>query len=218
MTRIIKLRILPALIFLIMYVSSFTLRVKEVGKEKEIKITKERMPVILSFWHGRLFYIPYYFRKTSHKWRILISASGDGEMITQTISWFGYGKVRGSSFKDAAKALIGLKRAVDEGYSVAMIADGSRGPCEKMQMGALMVSKLSGAAALPFTVAFSKYWKIKSWDRFLFPKPFSKVVVIYGDPVFVPPDCSPEVLEEKRIELEENLTRITNEADHFFLS
>jgi len=216
MMKFIKLRVLPVLAFMIMYVISFTLRVKEIGKEKEAKLIKEGKPVILSFWHGRLFYIPYYFRKTSSRWRILISSSNDGEMITQTISWFGYGKVRGSSFKDARRALIGLKRAVDEGYSVAMIADGSRGPCEKMQMGALMVSKLSGAAAIPFTVTFSKYWKMKSWDRFLLPKPFSEAVVIYGDPVVVPPDSPSEILEEKRIELEENLTQITNEADHFF--
>ncbi|VAX16712.1 Protein of unknown function DUF374 [hydrothermal vent metagenome] len=216
--RLVKLRILPVLAFLIMYIVSFTLRLKEVGKEKEKQITREGKPVILSFWHGRLFYIPYYYRKASSGWRILISASDDGEMITRTISWFGYGKVRGSSFKNARRALIGLKRAVDEGYSVAMIADGSRGPCEKMQMGALMVSKLSGAAAIPFAIAFSNCWKMKSWDRFLFPKPFSKVVVIYGDPVIVPPDCASAVLEEKRVELEENLSRITDEADHFFLS
>jgi len=214
--KIVNTYIVPPIAYLLILVISFTLRREETGKAHEAQAKASGKPTILSFWHGRLFYFPYYFWKSNKTWKILSSPSVDGEIIARTLSFFGYGVVRGSTFKNARKALRELKRHTDDGYNTVLIADGSRGPALKLQSGALMVSKLTGAYALPVTVSFDRYWNLKTWDRLMIPKPFSKVIVSFGEPVTVPEKCDSATLEEKRIELEKTLLRITEEADNYF--
>jgi hypothetical protein len=97
-----------------------------------------------------------------------------------------------------------------------LIADGSRGPVYKLQPGSLLLSKLTGSPALPITVSFSRHWTLGTWDRLMIPKPFAKVVVVYGEPVYAPRDCGEEEMEIKRVEMETRLLSITKRADSFF--
>lgn len=220
MKKILNTYIAPPLLFLLMYAISLTLRVREVGKEKERKLEADGAPIIYVFWHGRLFFCPYYFRTRSTRpaseYSILVSPSVDGEIIARVLSMFGYGVIRGSSFKSARKGLRELVRSVDEGNCAVLIADGSRGPAERLQPGSLMLSKLTGRTVIPLTMSFSSRWTLGSWDRMMIPKPFSEVVVVYGDPAFVPAGAGAEGLERKRQELEVTLRSITKQADGYF--
>jgi lysophospholipid acyltransferase (LPLAT)-like uncharacterized protein len=206
--------IVPPVVSVLIRLISVTLRVTVVGAEHEAKILADGRPRILSFWHGRLFYLPHHYRKSAGDWEILVSPSGDGEIIARTLATFGFGIVRGSSFKSATKALMALRRHVEEGKSAVLIADGSRGPREALQPGALMVSKLAGGApTLPITTAFSKQWTLKTWDKLAIPKPFAAAVVVYGEPVVCPKDADSEQLEAARAKLEAELHRITRLAE-----
>lgn len=215
MKRFLHAYVIPPLACALIYVISATLRVTEAGKDMEDELEKEGGPIIYTFWHGRLFYYPYYYKRRE-RYRILVSPSVDGEIIARTLALFGFGITRGSSFKNSRAALRELKRSLDEGYSTVLIADGSRGPRHALQPGALMLAKLTGRPALPMTVSFSSYWTINSWDRLIIPKPFAKAVVIYGPPVRVDGGCGAEELEAKRRELENTLLEITELADNFF--
>ncbi|NOY63447.1 MAG: lysophospholipid acyltransferase family protein [Gammaproteobacteria bacterium] len=209
--------VVPKLIFVLIYSLSTTLRLTVLNRRYEEEIRKKKgQPLALSMWHNRLLYLPYHFRKQSDRFHILTSASGDGEMNARVMGLFGYGVVLGSSFKNAVKAVLALKRLVNAGNSVVLVADGSRGPIYQMQPGALLISKLTGAPALPVAVAFSRYWSLKTWDRLRVPKPFAKVVVIYGEPVTCPADADAELLQERQSLLESRLRAITAQADDYF--
>ena len=220
MKKFLHSYVIPVFAYALIYLVSKTLRLREEGKDIERGLEREGKPIIYAFWHGRLFYCPYYYKTRSphpvSHYKILVSPSVDGEIIARTLSLFGYGVARGSSYKSARRGLMELRKSVEEGFSAVLIADGSRGPAYHAQPGSLMLSKLTGRPVLPFTVSFSKHWTMKSWDKMMIPKPFSEVVIIYGAPVSVPGDCDAATLEEKRSELERTLRGITERADSYF--
>ncbi|MBI5815287.1 MAG: lysophospholipid acyltransferase family protein [Nitrospinae bacterium] len=216
MKKFINTYVIPPIAYLLIRVFSITLKLYEEGTEHERKLLGEGKGAALVFWHGRLFYLAHYYLNATGRFKTLVSPSADGEIIARLLAMFGYGVVRGSSFKNAAGALLTLTRCVKNGYWPALIGDGSRGPLHKLQPGGVMISKLSGRPALPVTVSFSRYWTLPSWDRMMIPKPFSKAVVIFGEPVSVPADCDSAGLEAKRKELEAALVRITQRADGYF--
>lgn len=204
------------LVFAILYLVSMTLRLYEEGKHIEQRLVDEGKPYVLTLWHGRLPYLAYYYRKTPGRFMPLASPSADGEIVSRVLAMFGYRVVRGSSYKRPAPSLLTLARGLKAGFVPALIADGSRGPLYKLQPGSLMLSKLTGCPALPITVSFSRYWTLATWDRLMIPKPFSKVVVVYGEPVYVARDCGEEEMERKRVEMETSLLSITKVADNYF--
>lgn len=204
------------LVFAILYLVSMTLRLYEEGKQIEQRLADEGKPYVLAVWHGRLPYLAYYYRKTPERFMPLVSPSADGEIVSRVLGMFGYRAVRGSSYKNPVPSLLALARGLKAGFVPGLIADGSRGPIYKLQPGSLSLSKLTGAAAVPVTVSFSRYWTLGAWDRMMIPKPFSKVVVIYGEPVYAPRDCGEEDMERKRVEMETRLLSITKRADSYF--
>jgi lysophospholipid acyltransferase (LPLAT)-like uncharacterized protein len=109
-----------------------------------------------------------------------------------------------------------IVRKVHGGYHAAFTPDGPRGPRYTVQPGIVAVAKTTGAAILPVT--YSARWKkvFRSWDAFLMPLPFSRVVVVYGEPIYVSASASPTVFQAKRHEVETSLRHITEMADHYF--
>jgi lysophospholipid acyltransferase (LPLAT)-like uncharacterized protein len=153
-----------------------------------------------------------------HRQRItaLVSRSQDGAFVSQVLQRFGVHVTRGSSSRGGAQALLEIVRKVRSGYHAALTPDGPRGPRYVVQPGIVAVAKKTGAAILPVT--YSARWKkvFRSWDAFLMPLPFSRVVVIYGEPIYVSARASPAVFQAKRQEVETSLRHITEMADHYF--
>ena len=110
----------------------------------------------------------------------MISEHRDGEIIAQIAERLGYTTVRGSSSRGGGRALIGLMRAIESGRDGAVTPDGPRGPAHVFAPGAAIASQRTGAALLPVRASASRAWRLKSWDRFLVPKPFARVRVVYG--------------------------------------
>jgi len=170
--------------------------------------------VLLACWHGRMLYFPHlYYRQ---RFTILVSHSKDGEVVSQVLQRFGAHVTRGSSSRGGAQALREIVRKVRSGYHAALTPDGPRGPRYQVQPGIVAVAQQTGAAIVPVT--YSARWKkvFRSWDAFLMPLPFSRIVVIYGQPIYVPASASPAVFEAKRHEVETSLRHITEMADHYF--
>ena len=170
--------------------------------------------VLLACWHGRMLYFPHlYYRQ---RFTILVSHSKDGEFVSQVLQRFGAHVTRGSSSRGGAQAMREIVRKVRSGYHAALTPDGPRGPRYQVQPGIVAVAQQTGAAIVPVT--YSARWKkvFRSWDAFLMPLPFSRIVVIYGQPIYVPASASPAVFEAKRYEVETSLRHITEMADHYF--
>src|SRR5688572_4421955 len=157
-------------------------------------------PVIWAFWHNRLFLIPFIFRKHFPQTRgaALTSLSKDGEILAAYIGRFGIESVRGSSSRGGRAALIALKRALDAGAVAAITPDGPRGPCYALQPGILKLAQLTGAVILPVHIHYSRAWRLKSWDRFIIPKPFARVVLTFDPPLEVPRAETDEGFEARR--------------------
>ncbi|HJM82380.1 MAG TPA: lysophospholipid acyltransferase family protein [Nitrospinota bacterium] len=215
MKSIFNIYVAPFLAYWLLRLLSFTLRLELVGEEIEVQLRK-RGPTILLLWHGRLLYYPHHYRNRSHEFNLLVSPSSDGEIMARVLTAFGFQTIRGSSYSKARSALRELKRSTDNGNCTAMIADGSRGPVYKLQSGALMLAKLTGAPILPTAVSFSNRWTLNSWDKLMIPKPFSKVIFMYEKPVYVPSNCSSAKLKKIRVGLEKTMIEMTARADTWF--
>lgn len=158
--------------------------------------------IIWILWHNRIFTQPIIYRKyLKHRAiSVLTSASKDGAMIAQTVRRFGLGAVRGSSSKRAAQAGAELVGCLKSGSDIGITPDGPRGPCYKLALGPVKLSQLTGTPISAIHGIYSSYWELKSWDRFRIPKPFSKVVVCFGELLSINPTA--EDLEAERIRTE----------------
>ena len=90
--------------------------------------------------------------------------------------------MRGSSSRKGASAIRQLAEVIAQGKDVMITPDGPRGPAYELGQGIVFLAQQSGAAVVPVNLEYSSCWRLKSWDRFILPKPFSKVRVIFGAP------------------------------------
>jgi lysophospholipid acyltransferase (LPLAT)-like uncharacterized protein len=135
--------------------------------------------VIFMLWHGEL--LPLLWHHRSEDIAVLISEHRDGEIIARIAESLGYATVRGSTTRGGGRALIALMRAIDEGRDAAVTPDGPRGPAHVFAPGAAIAAQRTGALLVPIRAAASRAWRLKSWDRFVIPKPFARVQVTYGE-------------------------------------
>lgn len=143
----------------------------------------EEKPIILALWHGQML-VPLWHHR-GQDIGILISEHRDGEIIAQIAESLRLRTVRGSTSRGGGRALIGLVRALAEGHDVAITPDGPRGPAGSFAPGALVAAQRSGAPIIAIGVHAPRAWRLRSWDRFLIPKPFSRVHIAYSEPAYV---------------------------------
>ena len=189
-----------------------TLKVRELGLEHVEPFWKEKSPLIYTVWHGRMLLIPYLYGAV-HGVHVMASRHRDGELVSRFVQGFGFRPVRGSTTRGGAAALRALARRLQAGEEVAVIPDGPLGPRYVVQPGVVTLGKISGAPIVPMSVGAGRGWTLRSWDEFLIPGPFSKLIVIFGEPIRVPPHADRTVQEERRKCLEESLRDLTWEAD-----
>jgi lysophospholipid acyltransferase (LPLAT)-like uncharacterized protein len=134
--------------------------------------------VIFALWHGEL--LPLLWHQRGENVAIVISEHRDGEIIARIAESLGYATVRGSSSKGGSRALIGLMREIDAGRDGAITPDGPRGPARIFAPGAAIAAQRTGALIAPIRAQASRAWRLRSWDRFLIPKPFARVRVSFG--------------------------------------
>lgn len=188
-----------------------SLWVKTLRVEVEF-LSQPQFPSIVTFWHGRMFLLPFVLREYAEKVAVLISRHRDGELIAQIVERMGFKTVRGSAGKGKGgeRAFKEMVKLIEEGYIVAITPDGPRGPREVVKPGVAKLAVKTGAPVYPLT--FSAEWKFRlnSWDRFLVPLPFSKCRVVLGEPINLQAFRSEESL---RSEIELKLRELTEKAD-----
>ncbi len=170
-------------------------------------------PIIAVLWHNRIPVLADFFpRRLQRQSAGLASASRDGEAAARVLKAFGYQAVRGSSSRGGFEALLGLRKKLDEGVSVALTVDGPRGPKYEVHPGAVLLAEQTGVPIVPFALRSPRRWELKGWDRMQIPKPFSRVEFIIGEPLHVPPDLTPEQRREWCEKVREALLAITDDS------
>jgi len=153
-----------------------------------------------AIWHNRLLIFPLILRRffPNRRGAALISASRDGDLLTDAIRHFGYEVIRGSSSRLGASAILQLTEELASGRDVVITPDGPRGPAYELGPGIVFLAQKSGASVLPMNLEYSRCWRLGSWDRFIIPQPFSKVRVLISQAHHVEPTGTPEEFETER--------------------
>ena len=171
----------------------------------------EERPFIYSFWHNCVFPAAYLWRKL--KIRVMTSQSFDGEYIARIIQKFGFVPVRGSSTRGGVRALLGMRRETDQGWTVAFTIDGPRGPRYVAKPGPVLLARTTGVPMVVFHIALEKAWTLNTWDQLMIPKPFSRALMRISRRMPVPPQASDQEMERIHEELQAALDRVREFAE-----
>jgi hypothetical protein len=215
-TQRLILAVAPRVVWLLLWIVSRTWRFEEIAEEGVTPLIGGlgAGAEIFCFWHQCVLPCTVYFRRTGAT--ILISRSFDGELITRILELFGFHAVRGSSSRGAREGLLGLKQVIDSGTPAIFTADGPRGPIYQTKMGPIKLAQMTGARIGAFHLQPERAWVMKSWDRFLIPKPFTRIAVSWARWTYVPVDLPIEEFETKREELNAAIERARlNALEHF---
>jgi lysophospholipid acyltransferase (LPLAT)-like uncharacterized protein len=191
------------------------LLVRLVGSTLRFQITLEEgsladggrvaLPGIYCFWHRAMIPSAYHFRNMQIA--IMISRSFDGECIARIAQKLGFRPVRGSSSRGGAGALLGMREELELGHPAVFTADGPRGPIYVAKRGPVLLAQRTGYKICCFHVAVERAWILKSWDRMMIPKPFSRASFYITSPLAVPADATDAQLEESLRELQVAMDR-----------
>ena len=166
---------------------------------------------ILAFWHECV------LMSLHSRWRaptkVISSRSKDGEIVARIVARFGAETARGSSSRGGETALREILRDLRRGKNVALTPDGPKGPRREAKPGVVFVAQASGIPIVPFHFTAKRKRLLRSWDRHIVPKPFSKAIFIYGEPIFVPRDGDPEAW---RATIESAMNALAEEAERDF--
>ena len=184
-----KARLLGTLLGIVLRVWWWTVRLEIRGAEHI-----EAAPVVpIALWHGRIHGSLYGFFRVERGQSVaaMFSNSPDGELAARALAVFGLGSVRGSTGKGGGQALEVMIRRVREGrlQYPALTVDGPRGPARRAKPGIVRLARALGAPVVPLSFSASRVWVLRSWDRTVLAKPFSRIVVEFGEPLrFDDPD------------------------------
>jgi lysophospholipid acyltransferase (LPLAT)-like uncharacterized protein len=183
----LTLAIVPRLASFTIRCLGVTLRYQDVVDEGAATGYGNPTAAVYVLWHRSLLACAWRFRNRNIA--ILISESFDGELIARTVQRLGFLPVRGSSSRSGAPGLRNMERAFRAGHNCAITADGPRGPIFIAKPGAAQLATLVGSDVGAFYVLPVRAWQLRSWDRFLIPKPFSRVFVTWPRRVSADPDA-----------------------------
>jgi len=167
-------------------------------------------PCLLCFWHNRILGITYAFhrfypKKLRRGVTVLTSPSKDGEILSQFVGAFGMGSVRGSSSRRGSRALLELVRIIRDGGDIAITPDGPRGPRYSLGPGVILLALTTGTPIVPIHASFSRCFRMKTWDGFIIPLPFSTISVTVAEQINIPKDLGEAEFERARKNLEDHL-------------
>lgn len=178
-----KLTLLVPLGAFLLRLMATTWRYQVRNPEVFTDLRAKSQPFIFAFWHGQL--LPLLWLHRNEGVYVVISSHRDGEIVARAAEYLRHNTIRGSSSRGAARALLGIVRELEQGHEIAVTPDGPRGPARKFASGALIASQRTGAPIIGIGVSARRAWRLKSWDRFMIPKPFTRIDIVYTAPTVV---------------------------------
>ncbi len=172
---------------------------------------------LILFWHGRILMSPHtywVFRgKRSAPPYMLISQHGDGRLIAFAVRLLGIRSVAGSSSRGGTRAVLEILKIVEKGSDVGFTPDGPRGPLHECKDGVALVAQRTGVPVYPMAYSTERHWQLRSWDRMIIPKPFSRGVAVVGNPIRISADEDREIARKR---IQDALHEVTQQADQYW--
>ena len=182
-----------------------------IGEEHIMRALEDDQKVVIAILHQRMFgVIDYAKRFGRFSLAAIISQSRDGDMIAEVVTRLHFHPIRGSSSKGGKEALEAIVEYLADHPAAVHAVDGPRGPKGIVKTGIIRIAQRSGALIYPVFISTNRAWILKSWDHFLIPKPFSRVMIRWGEPIYVPEFLPEAEFESLRRRIEENI--LTNHA------
>lgn len=178
-----RVRILLPIGLLLAGLLGRTWRIRERNTDGWRRLRAEKKPWVFALWHAVL--LPIAYKHSNEGVAVLVSQHRDGELIARVLAAWGNSTVRGSTTRGGSRALLAMIRELEQGVPVAVTPDGPKGPPREFQGGALIAAQRAGVPVIALAVHADRAWRLKSWDRFMIPKPFARVTFAYGTPTMV---------------------------------
>jgi lysophospholipid acyltransferase (LPLAT)-like uncharacterized protein len=192
-----------------------TYRIKLYDPENEARVLNDHKSLVYASWHQR-FFPGITFFSSRKPIAIMISQSRDGEMVARVVDILGWRAVRGSSTRGGVAALKKLKDLARAGYKIGHIVDGPRGPFGYVKPGLLRIAQVAGKPVVPTITSAQKKWVFNSWDRFMVPKPFARVIIRFGEAIDVPEKLEGDAFEQKRLFIEQRMKDLYEDTDRIW--
>lgn len=186
-----------------------------IGAEHVEAALKDGRACVPCYWHRDIFVCLMTLKgwiARGYKAAIIISPSVDGEVPARIARAWGAEVVRGSAKRTGALAMRDLHEVMKRGVSIVTAADGPVGPAYYFKSGVIMTSRIGKAPMLPLGCAASRAWRFNTWDHFMLPKPFARIVVAIGEPVDVPARADAETLDRLRETMEIAVNSLSEES------
>ncbi len=190
---------------------SYRYRIIGVEHFKDARMKSPFKTCIVALWHQNMF--PMLTWCINTRFTTIISKSKDGDFMAYTAETFGHVPARGSSSRGGKEALLEVIKEMKKGLPATMAIDGPRGPIYKVKPGTIEMARQTESAIIPWTCSSSSYWQFNSWDKMKLPKPFSKIVIIFGEPIWVDKNISTENFTKTQDELAEKIHQLTLTAE-----
>ncbi len=159
------------------------------GDNNYKKLINSNQSVIISIWHGRV--LTFVKHLSKKQYYAVAGTHNDAEIISRICLDIGWKVIRGSSSDKGKEAFEGIVNALNTpGSLVAMTPDGPKGPAKIPKAGVVKAAQITGAAIIPAAAHSTKHWGFTNWDTFYVPKPFGRIEIIYGDPIYFNKDQS----------------------------
>lgn len=166
--------------------------------------------MLVTLWHGRMI-VPL----TAHRGKkvcVLVSPSGDGQLVPPILKKFGFDWVWGSSNKNPARAVREMLERLKTGGRIVITPDGPRGPHHRVNPGPAWMARETGFPLLALGCAVDRAWHLSSWDHFTIPKWRARVALVYSEPLYVPAEAGDDVIAKASEELRQRLLAAEEEG------
>jgi hypothetical protein len=141
-------------------------------------VRARRRPVVAAFWHRHI--LTMLAHHGGFPICVPVSEHQDGEYVAQVMERFGLESIRGSTTRGSLNVVRGALAWVRQGWSPAITPDGPRGPSFSVQPGVALLAKRTGLPVCPIGLAVKRAWELSSWDRFVIPKPWTDIAIVFG--------------------------------------
>lgn len=182
--------ILGRIIYFIVFIVHKTLRYQYIDSQNRERAKENPTGTYLfALWHQNI--LSAITAEKEHAHVAMASRSKDADPVEYILRKLGHICVRGSS-RNSSRVDKGGKAALEEmvelvqsGVPAALSVDGPKGPIHVVKPGIVELARRTGAKIVPYCPYPEHFFSFKSWDKFRFPRPFSKVIVVYGPPITV---------------------------------
>ena len=182
------------------------------NEDRELAALQKYDGCVYPTWHQRMFYFFYDFG--ARHVTMMISKSKDGEYANALALRLGFYSVRGSRTRAGRQAMhVLIEKLQGGGHKAGMMADGPKGPPRVLKMGTVKVARDTGRPIIPMMYGAKRKIVFKSWDRYFLPVPFTKIVLLHGEPVHVPPDADEDQCEKIRRLVQDRMNEMADRCD-----